>query len=174
MAQASGYLKQVLSHDENVLLIVRKHWLFLLRHVLGSILLLLLTGALAGAIYVFAIRNSPDMAPIATLVFLLVLIPFAQLIWKILVWHNHMYVITNRRVIQLSGVLNKEVVDSLLEKVNDVKTDQPLFGRIFNYGDMEILTASEIGVNEFNGLARILEFKRTMLEAKENLDRHTP
>ena len=34
-------------------------------------------------------------------------------------------------------------------KVNDVKMEQSFLGRLLGYGDIEILTASELGVNLF-------------------------
>jgi len=76
---------------------------------------------------------------------------------------------TNRRVIQISGIFNKDVVDSSLEKVNDVKMSQSFFGRIFDYGDVEILTASEIGVNLFKRIGDPVKFKTAMLNAKEKI-----
>jgi hypothetical protein len=42
-------------------------------------------------------------------------------------------------------------------------------GRIFGYGDVEILTASELGVNLFHQIANPVEFKTEMLNAKERL-----
>jgi len=72
------------------------------------------------------------------------------------------------------GVFNKQVVDSLLEKVNDVKTEQSFLGRIFGYGDIEILTASEQGANRVRMIARPLEFKVAMLDAKEALGDERP
>jgi hypothetical protein len=62
------------------------------------------------------------------------------------------------------------VTDSSLEKVNDVKMDQSFFGRIFNYGDIEILTASELGVNRFNMIGNPVRFKTAMLNAKVKLE----
>jgi uncharacterized membrane protein YdbT with pleckstrin-like domain len=88
----------------------------------------------------------------------------------VLVWSNRKYVITNRRVIQISGVLNKDVVDSSLEKVNDVMLDQSFWGRIFGYGDLEILTASEIGVNKIRRIANPVQYKIAMVNAKAQLE----
>jgi hypothetical protein len=42
-------------------------------------------------------------------------------------------------------------------------------GRFFGYGDIEILTASELGVNLFHQIAEPVEFKTAMLNAKEKL-----
>jgi len=102
--------------------------------------------------------------------FLILLIPTFSMTRDILNWTHHQYVITNRRVMQISGVINKSVTDSSLEKVNDVKMTQSFLGRIFDYGDIEILTASELGVNLFKRIAKPVQFKTAMLNAKERLE----
>jgi hypothetical protein len=38
-----------------------------------------------------------------------------------IIWTSRQYIVTDWRVIQISGVFSKEVTDSSLEKVNDVK-----------------------------------------------------
>ncbi|MDR3498328.1 MAG: PH domain-containing protein [Parvibaculum sp.] len=165
--EPTGYLKKVLSHDEKVELIVRQHMLVLFGRILLPLLLLVVVfvGA-TGAKLVW----SPDR-PEANYAFALVLLPLIPIVWRYIVWRNHFYVMTNRRVIQVTGVFSKEVSDSLLEKLNDVKTDQTFLGRIFGYGDIEIMTASETGVNNFRHISKPLEFKRAMLEAKEELEK---
>jgi uncharacterized membrane protein YdbT with pleckstrin-like domain len=77
--------------------------------------------------------------------------------------------VTSHRVIQTAGVFSKDVVDSSLEKVNDVKLSQSFLGRMFGYGDIEILTASELGVNLFHEINDPVGFKTAMLNAKERL-----
>src|SRR6266511_5791303 len=100
---------------------------------------------------------------------ILVLVPVVGMLNDILVWRNKAYIVTSHRVIQISGVFSKDVVDSSLEKVNDVKMSQSFWGRLFGYGDIEILTASEIGVNLFKRIAEPVKFKTSMLNAKEEL-----
>jgi hypothetical protein len=58
-----------------------------------------------------------------------------------------------------------------LEKVNDVKMSQSFLGRMFDYGDIEILTASELGVNKFTHIGRPIQYKTAMINAKEKLER---
>jgi hypothetical protein len=67
--------------------------------------------------------------------------------------------------------MNKQVTDTSLEKVNDVKMDQSFFGRLFDYGDLEILTASEAGIDRFRKLGSPIRFKTAMLNAKEQMGR---
>jgi uncharacterized membrane protein YdbT with pleckstrin-like domain len=99
----------------------------------------------------------------------LLLLPLISMLRDILIWSNHEYIVTNRRVIQISGIFNKNVVDSSLEKVNDVKMTQSFFGRLFDYGDVEILTASETGDNMFKRIGDPVKFKTAMLNAKEKM-----
>jgi uncharacterized membrane protein YdbT with pleckstrin-like domain len=86
-------------------------------------------------------------------------------------WNNEEYVVTDHRVIQIRGILNKEVIDSSLEKINDIELRQSWLGRIFDFGDIEILTGSDVGVNSMRKIGHPLEFKRAMLEAKQEQSR---
>ena len=80
------------------------------------------------------------------------------------------YIVTNHRVIQTAGIFNKSITDSSLEKVNDVKMYQSFVGRIFDFGDIQILTASEAGVNLFKNIGAPIDFKTAMLNAKERMN----
>jgi hypothetical protein len=84
-------------------------------------------------------------------------------------WLNERYIITNRRVMEIKGIINKHVRDSALEKVNDVDLKQSMVGRILGYGTVQIITGSDIGVNMFNRISNPVRFKREMLNAKEGL-----
>ena len=55
-------------------------------------------------------------------------------------------------------------------KVNDVKMEQSFLGRLLDYGDIEILTASELGANLFRRIGRPIRFKTAMLNAKAKLE----
>ncbi|RPH58145.1 MAG: hypothetical protein EHM81_10520 [Chloroflexi bacterium] len=158
---AKNYVQSMLGENERVILVTRQHWFVLFSTILAEILVALLV---IGGIVATAMYN-----PLAAFGFLLVLIPLALMLRDILAWSNHQYIVTNRRVIQISGIFNKAVVDSSLEKVNDVKMTQSFLGRLFDYGDVEILTASELGVNLFKRIGDPVKFKTAMLNAKESL-----
>ena len=66
------------------------------------------------------------------------------------------------------------MTDSSLEKVNDVKMEQSALGRMFGFGDIEILTASEYGINRFTRIAKPIDLKTAMLNAKANMDKDDP
>lgn len=158
---ATNYLEGLLGENEKILLKTHQHWFVLFGKIFLEILLIVL-------IIVASFALTP-FYPFAIYGLILVLVPLTGMLGDILTWRNKAYVVTNRRVIQISGVLNKDVVDSSLEKVNDVKMSQSFLGRLFGYGDIEILTASELGVNLFHEIANPIEFKTAMLNAKEKM-----
>ena len=163
---ADKYILSLMGEAEKVLLVTRQHWFVLFRAIVAEILIILILIAASIAISV-AYPPAYLLAPIIGL--LLALFPVFGMLRDILIWYNRQYIVTNRRVIQISGVINKNVVDSSLEKVNDVKMSQSIFGRIFDYGNVEILTASELGVNQFQRIGDPVHFKTAMLNAKEKL-----
>lgn len=158
---AKTYIQSLLGQNERILLETRQHWFILLSNILLEIVLILLLVAGFTALTV--------AFPAAAIGFLLVLIPLVGMGRDILAWYNRGYIVTNRRVIQIAGVFNKNVIDSSLEKVNDVKMNQSFLGRLFDYGDIEILTASETGDNLFRRISDPIRFKTAMLNAKEKL-----
>jgi|MudIll2142460700_1097286.scaffolds.fasta_scaffold30134_4 uncharacterized membrane protein YdbT with pleckstrin-like domain len=158
---ATGYLDSLLGQNERVLLVARQHWTILLRSIVLEVVIILI-------LFVGTTLAGVFFAPLF-LAYLLILIPLVLLILDILRWWNLQYVVSNRRVIQVSGVFNKATIDSSLEKVNDVKMEQSFFGRMMDYGDIEILTASELGVNRFSRISQPIAFKTAMLNAKEQM-----
>ena len=159
---ANNYIEDLMAENERILLVTRQHWFVLFSSILLEIILTLVL--IAGVIAAIA-----AFAPIAAIGFVLVLVPLGGMLRDILIWYNREYIVSNRRVIQISGVFSKNVVDSSLEKVNDVKMSQSFFGRMFDYGDVEIMTASEIGVNLFQRIGNPVRFKTAMLNAKEKM-----
>jgi len=166
---ATSYLNSLLSESEKVNLVVRRHWFILFRSIMLEITLILII--FAATIAASISLSSTSWLPIIILVgALLLILPIITGTRDILIWANHQFIITNRRVMQITGVINKNVIDSSLEKVNDVKMAQSVFGRIFDYGDIEILTASELGVNLFRQIDNPILFKTAMLNAKAALE----
>jgi len=165
----TGYLAQLLGDDEQVLLIARPHWLVLLAKT--WLWMALFFAVVIGTIWL-RVAGSPYWAWATPLA----LIPLGFWVWEHLVWSNQMSVITSQRVLQMEGVLNKQVSDSILDKLNDVKTEQSFLGRLFGYGDIELLTASDDGNNVLHMINDPLGFKRTMMNAKGALEdaRHSP
>jgi hypothetical protein len=85
-------------------------------------------------------------------------------------WYSQDYLVTNRRVLKVEGILSKRSADSSLEKIIDAVLQQTVFGRMLGYGDLDILTANEQSVDRYRMLSEAQTFKRTMLEEKHKLE----
>jgi len=158
---AKTYLEGLLGENERIVLETHQHWFVLFGKIALEILLIL--------VIVVAVFVALPFYPFAIYGLILVLVPLIGIFNDVLVWRNKAYIVTTHRVIQTSGVFSKDVVDSSLEKVNDVKLSQSFWGRLFGFGDIEILTASELGVNLFHEINDPIRFKTAMLNAKERL-----
>ena len=161
---AKSYIDNLLGDNEKILLVTHQHWLVLLRSMLIELAFVIL---LIIGITIPVVVSGLSWA---AFLYLLLLIPFGFIIWRIINWDSQKFIITNHRVININGVINKNVIDSSLEKVNDVKLTQSYLGRLFDYGDIEIMTASELGVNQLKRITRPIKYKKTMLNAKEASD----
>jgi hypothetical protein len=164
------YADTLLTEGEVIVLRTRQHWLALIGRAragvalfLGGLLLLFLI-----AFFKVAPGSVRDiLSGVALIMLALGVIVFLYRFW---IWWAQDYMITNRRLLKVTGVLNKRSADSSLEKINDAVLAQSMFGRIFNYGDLEILTAAEQAVDRYHMLNSPREFKKTMLAQKHNLE----
>ena len=172
---ANSYLESLLGERENIILATRQHWFILASSILFEITLIFIIFAITIVASIALSAAFPPAVPIVVIVGVLLLIfPLVTGTRDFLIWANHQFIITNRRVMQINGIINKNIIDSSLEKVNDVKMEQSAFGRLFGYGDIEILTASELGVNLFKRIEDPVHFKTAMLNAKATLETPLP
>ena len=160
------YRQSLLGEQEKIILSTHQHWFVLFRSIVFEIFVTIVIAAGITLIW----RLLLSSYPLVILAYLLLLIPLISMLHDILLWANQDYIVTNLRVVKLSGVVNKSVTDSSLDKVNDVKMTQSFWGRVFNFGDVEILTASDLGVNLFKTIGNPVRFKMAMVNAKEKLE----
>jgi hypothetical protein len=173
-----SYARNLLSRGEEVVYESRQHWFA----VIARTWIWLVVALLALAFVIFLVSgqqpllDSPEVDGVLTIVAVVALVvsagAVAFVLWD---WRNQEWLITTRRVIRAEGVLNKAMSDSSLEKINDARLDQSLFGRIFGYGTLDILTAAEetggSPLADFPMIADPIEFKKAMLNQKEMLER---
>jgi hypothetical protein len=162
-----GYAENLLSTGERITHREKQHWFVFVWGARYTLLAILIAGI--GAV-VQVNLSSPWKEILGWAAAILFVGGLLLLGWTILRYINQEYVLTNRRVIQVEGVLNKKVTDSSLEKVNDVVLTQSVFGRMFGFGDLEVLTASESGISKFRMLVQPVNFKRAMLDAKHEYE----
>lgn len=156
-----GYLDSLMGRNERLVFVTRQHWLEVVFVGLqDSLIFLVIT------ILTFLLNRLTEQLFVFVLLLLLIF-PVVHFAIRALNWHNEQYIVTNRRVMQIKGVINKHVSDSSLEKVNDVVLDQSILGRLMGYGNLEIITGSDIGANYFKRMAQPIRFKTNMLDQKE-------
>ena len=164
-----SYQESLLAKDEQILYEARQHWLAPLADSLRPIVLVLV-GIL---LLIFEIHFTPS-SPISTVwtgIWAILLV--IGLVWigiVILTWRAEGYLVTNRRVIKVEGLLDKKAGDSSLDKINDAVLKQGIWARIFHYGDLDILTANDDAIDHYEMIARVVDFKKAMLNAKNNLE----
>jgi len=81
--------------------------------------------------------------------------------WKVNIW-----VVTNFRVIDETGLLSHYAKESPLDKINNVSYDQTVAGRLFNYGHVEIQTAAEVGATDYYNVNHPKRLKDTITAAQ--------
>jgi uncharacterized membrane protein YdbT with pleckstrin-like domain len=159
-----SYVDDLLAPGETVLHRTRRHWVLLLRWVGGSLVLAALGVAMA-LLYGFTVADPTSASWGAWAGVALVAVAAFVALPAWLRWANEIYLVTNRRVVQVEGVLSKRTLDSGLAKINDVRLSQSLWARVLGYGTLEILTASESAINRLEYLPAPLAFKKAMMDA---------
>ena len=167
-----GYAEELLSDGERIIAREKQHWFVFVAGARFTILAVVIAVILA----ILSSGIQGDGAPGAlrtVLNWITVVLFFGGLVvlgWTTLRYLNQEYILTNRRVIQLQGVLNKTTLDSGLEKINDAALSQSIFGRMFGFGDLEILTASDSAISKFHMIIDPIGFKKAILNAKHEYD----
>ncbi len=158
-----GYVDDLLGKGERILVISRQHWTTLLASALINLfiaIVILVIYALAGS------ANVEFLASVRGFFLFALLYPLGKFGWDLIQWEAEQYIVTNYRVIQTEGIVNKKTSDSSLEKVNDIVLTQSVLGRMLGYGDLAIITGSDVGTNLLRRLNEPVRFKTAILDAK--------
>lgn len=125
-------MKTELRANEKVILTLRKHWFTLIAPIFWTIILLLISliGSQSEYGKYFLIGGG---------------VSILWLIYKIIDRKNNIWIVTNLRVIDEYGVFSVNSKESPLDKINNISYRQPLIGRIFSFGHVQIQTAAEMG-----------------------------
>ena len=162
------YADRMLADGERPVLRTRQHWIAPI--VEGRTAWAIL---LASLVLIVLNTNLPDNLARTVIGYFAVILLVLALAWLVFVfgnWYAEDYMVTNRRVLKVEGILRKRSADSSLEKINDAVLEQSVLGRMLGYGDLEILTAAETSVDRYRMLAGAAQFKKTMLDEKHSLE----
>ncbi|MGH2751922.1 MAG: PH domain-containing protein [Actinomycetota bacterium] len=126
------------SHGEYTVLEVRRHWAALLVPFL-HVLLALVVGSLLGA----WLGPSSRSDPIDTLVFIVVMGFTIRLGWRLFEWQIERVVVTNRRIVEVTGLVTRRVASMPLAKVTDLTYQRTPLGRALGYGELILESAGQ-------------------------------
>ena len=122
-----SYVDKILQPGETVLSKTRLHWFIYLRSIITIVLAIVVLGAGAFA--------APDIRPYVQIAAaVLGLIGLWRLFTAWIRRSSTELAVTNRRVIHKTGFFSRSTQEMNREKVESVEVQQPLTGRIFNYG----------------------------------------
>jgi membrane protein YdbS with pleckstrin-like domain len=165
----ANYAESLLASGERVVRREHQHWFILVANTRYAILALVAAAVLTVLSVWFAI-DGVLWQVLGVLTLVLFVYGILAFLWGILRYRNEEYLITNRRLIHAEGVVNKKTTDSSLEKINDAVLTESMVGRMFGFGDLDVLTASEEGIERLRMLRDAKDFKKSMIEAKHELE----
>lgn len=151
-----------LNADEQVVLDLRPHWWFFMPQVV-ALLIVIAVGILS---LFFSVPQPAQLSAAGA-----ILIVLSWFLVRYLVWANTNFVITTDRLINRTGVLNREGIEIPLERVNTVFFRQTLFERIIGSGDLVIESAGEQGAQMVNNIRKPLNVQNEIyrqMESNEN------
>ena len=88
---------------------------------------------------------------------LLLLSGLFQLIKRILLKMGAEYVVTNKKVILKSGILNRDALELVLNKCEGIRINQSLTGRMLGFGSIVVATGGV--TNKFDFITNPIKFR---------------
>lgn len=115
-------------------------------------------------ISVLIMSNSEEWAWVGALVFLVGLVDLVRRF--IYVRFTELY-ITQKFTIAKYGLIRRETIEMLNDKVESIRVNQSILGRILNYGNIIVVGAGGSS-SPIRFIAEPLEFRRQLLYVQEN------
>lgn len=158
---------------EEVLLLLRRHWVTNVPWLFITMVMLLLPMGLFALDLFFGvsfIKQFPlNYQKVSVIIWYMITSGYAFA--SFLSWFFNVSIITNRRIIDVDywGVLFHSVSDCQLSQIQDVTHDiQGASEILFNYGDVYIQTAAEVGQFEFLSVPKPHWVHQKIAELVEN------
>lgn len=114
---------------------VRSHPITLLRPFTVFIGVPILVGAVT--------ERLPAGSGFASFLWLLALVAVAYFVLAFLEWVQGQFIVTNRRVLLVSGLFTRRVAMLPLRKVTDMSYERPVVGRLLGYGTFVMESAGQ-------------------------------
>src|ERR1700686_4996417 len=145
------YIDDILQAGEKVLYSTNAHWIFYLPAIGGWIV------ALAFVVLSRLVADTPQLLCLS----LAAVAAIAALYWTFKAWFHRWTTetdVTNLRVVHKTGFIKRRTFEMSLDKGESVDVDQPILGRILNYGNVTVRGVGE-GAETITTIASPLDFR---------------
>ncbi|CAM3355463.1 PH domain-containing protein [Stackebrandtia soli] len=115
----------------------RRHWIHLMPVIVVGVLATFLSG------YVSGLLGWSGEATAVTAVVLIYLAVLGWAAWKVFDWYFDRFILTNKRVMVISGIITRKVAMMPLLRVTDMKYEQSPLGRVMDYGTFVMESAGQ-------------------------------
>lgn len=115
----------------------RRHWIHLMPEFVIGVLATFIMGYVSGML---ASKGSEPATAAVVVGWLLVL---GWVAWRVMDWFFDRFILTNKRVMVVSGVVTRKVAMMPLLRVTDMKYEQSPMGRMLNYGTFVLESAGQ-------------------------------
>jgi uncharacterized membrane protein YdbT with pleckstrin-like domain len=83
-------------------------------------------------------------------------------------WRSRSWILTDRRLIRHTGVLNIQERSIPLKNIQDVNYTASLLGRMFHYGNLDVESAGQEDQEAMINVGRAADFRAAIFEAMEH------
>lgn len=163
-----SYIDKTLVPGEKVVYTTRLHWIVMLGHIFGAVVLWVI-----GAYLLYYAYAHPEMEPTsrhiaeyggAALLLCGLIVILAGSIRR----NATEMAVTTRRVVVKTGLASRRTIEMLLNKVETIEVSEPGLGRVLGYGSITMIGTG--GTSEgFHKIAHPLEFRSQAQQQIEKL-----
>lgn len=115
----------------------KRHWVYLATPLLIGILATFVLGYLSGFL---AGQNVGALTTVAVILWFAVI---GWVAWRVADWYYDRFILTNKRVMVVNGIVTRSVAMMPLARVTDMKYEQSPMGRTLNYGTFILESAGQ-------------------------------
>ncbi|GIF70628.1 PH domain-containing protein [Asanoa siamensis] len=115
----------------------KRHWIHLSTPLIVIVLATFVLGYLSGFLFR---QEATGMTTVAILIWVGI---FGWVAWKVGDWYFDRFILTNKRVMVVSGIITRRVAMMPLLRVTDMKYEQSPLGRALNYGTFVLESAGQ-------------------------------
>lgn len=118
----------------------RRHWVHLMPWCILGALATFIMGFVSGLFLKWE-SDQRELALSVTFILWAALLGYVG--WQLIDWYMDRFILTNKRVMLINGVITREVAMMPLMRVTDMKYEQTPMGRMLNYGTFIIESAGQ-------------------------------